>query len=221
MNLQDALSSGIQALGLDLPADTPERLDAFARLLIKWNKVYNLTAIRDEGQVLTHHLLDSLSALPALAGIEGADLDGAVIGPEAFVLRYPGRRPDRPWALLPAVPDFHHVALAGIAQEGHLGPVVRAPLAHGQVQLQAHLLGKAELSVLGFGHEAGGLSAAQHRDGSGENQFLSRHRRSPLRARCRMTLQLPAVISRAWQISAVSSSRNSRIMKTRAVLAGR
>jgi 16S rRNA (guanine527-N7)-methyltransferase len=65
MNLQDALASGIQALGLDLPADTPERLDAFARLLIKWNKVYNLTAIRDEGQVLTHHLLDSLSVLPA------------------------------------------------------------------------------------------------------------------------------------------------------------
>ena len=69
MNLQDALSSGIQALGLDLPADTPERLDAFARLLIKWNKVYNLTAIRHEEQVLTHHLLDSLSVLPALAAI--------------------------------------------------------------------------------------------------------------------------------------------------------
>lgn len=86
MNLQDALSSGIQALGLDLPADTPERLDAFARLLIKWNKVYNLTAIRDEGQVLTHHLLDSLSALPALAGIKrlvdvgsGGGLPGVVL----------------------------------------------------------------------------------------------------------------------------------------------
>ena len=86
MNLQDALSSGIQALGLDLPAGTPERLDAFARLLIKWNKVYNLTAIRDEGQVLTHHLLDSLSVLPALAGIErlvdvgsGGGLPGVVL----------------------------------------------------------------------------------------------------------------------------------------------
>ena len=47
MNLQDALSSGIQALGLDLPAGTPERLDAFARLLIKWNKAYNLTGVRN------------------------------------------------------------------------------------------------------------------------------------------------------------------------------
>ncbi len=86
MKLQDALTDGIQALGLDLPADTPARLDAFARLLIKWNKVYNLTAIRDEGQVLTHHLLDSLSVLPALAGIKrlvdvgsGGGLPGVVL----------------------------------------------------------------------------------------------------------------------------------------------
>ena len=86
MKLQDALTDGIQALGLDLPADTPARLDAFARLLIKWNKVYNLTAIRDEAQVLTHHLLDSLSVLPALSGItrlvdvgSGGGLPGVVL----------------------------------------------------------------------------------------------------------------------------------------------
>lgn len=42
------LEKGIAALGLDLPADAPEKLLAFARLLIKWNKVYNLIAIRDE-----------------------------------------------------------------------------------------------------------------------------------------------------------------------------
>ena len=86
MNLQDALADGIRALGLDLPEGTPERLEAFARLLIKWNKVYNLTAIRDENQVLTHHLLDSLSVLPALAGItrlvdvgSGGGLPGVVL----------------------------------------------------------------------------------------------------------------------------------------------
>ena len=86
MNLQDALAGGIRALGLDLAPDVPERLEAFARLLIKWNKVYNLTAIRDETQVLTHHLLDSLSVLPALGGItrlvdvgSGGGLPGVVL----------------------------------------------------------------------------------------------------------------------------------------------
>ena len=86
MNLQDALADGIRALGLDLAPDVPERLEAFARLLIKWNKVYNLTAIRDETQVLTHHLLDSLSVLPALGGIQrlvdvgsGGGLPGVVL----------------------------------------------------------------------------------------------------------------------------------------------
>ena len=80
------LEKGIAALGLDLPADAPEKLLAFARLLIKWNKVYNLTAIRDEAQVVTHHLLDSLSVLPQLAGItrlvdvgSGGGLPGIVL----------------------------------------------------------------------------------------------------------------------------------------------
>ncbi|WP_300438082.1 16S rRNA (guanine(527)-N(7))-methyltransferase RsmG [Zoogloea sp.] len=80
------LEKGIVALGLDLPAEAQEKLLAFARLLIKWNKVYNLTAIRDEAQVVTHHLLDSLSVLPQLAGItrlvdvgSGGGLPGVVL----------------------------------------------------------------------------------------------------------------------------------------------
>ena len=80
------LEKGIAALGLDLPADAPEKLLAFARLLIKWNKVYNLTAIRDEAQVVTHHLLDSLSVLPHMGGIDrlvdvgsGGGLPGVVL----------------------------------------------------------------------------------------------------------------------------------------------
>jgi 16S rRNA (guanine527-N7)-methyltransferase len=39
---------------------------AFLDLLQKWNKVYNLTAVRDPQEMLTHHLLDSLAAVPAL-----------------------------------------------------------------------------------------------------------------------------------------------------------
>ncbi len=86
MSMATTLEKGIVALGLDLPAEAQEKLLAFARLLIKWNKVYNLTAIRDEAQVVTHHLLDSLSVLPQLAGItrlvdvgSGGGLPGVVL----------------------------------------------------------------------------------------------------------------------------------------------
>ena len=86
MSMATTLEKGIAALGLDLPAEAQEKLLAFARLLIKWNKVYNLTAIRDEAQVVTHHLLDSLSVLPQLAGItrlvdvgSGGGLPGVVL----------------------------------------------------------------------------------------------------------------------------------------------
>ncbi len=86
MSMAATLEKGIAALGLDLPPEAQEKLLAFARLLIKWNKVYNLTAIRDEAQVVTHHLLDSLSVLPQLAGItrlvdvgSGGGLPGVVL----------------------------------------------------------------------------------------------------------------------------------------------
>lgn len=65
----DALGAGLVALGLSLSPATQARLMSFAALLQKWNKVYNLTSIRDAGQVVTHHLLDSLAVLPHLGGI--------------------------------------------------------------------------------------------------------------------------------------------------------
>ncbi|SIQ83497.1 16S rRNA m(7)G-527 methyltransferase [Aromatoleum tolulyticum] len=64
------LERGLAQMGLTLPVDVQTKLLAFAALLQKWNKVYNLTSIRDPGQILTHHLLDSLVVLPQLAGIE-------------------------------------------------------------------------------------------------------------------------------------------------------
>lgn len=60
------LSEGIAALGLSLPPGAEERLAAYLALLAKWNRVYNLTAIRDPREMVTHHLLDSLAVLPAL-----------------------------------------------------------------------------------------------------------------------------------------------------------
>ncbi|MBS3916981.1 MAG: 16S rRNA (guanine(527)-N(7))-methyltransferase RsmG, partial [Sulfuritalea sp.] len=62
----EQLSRGLAALGEDLPPPVHKQLLAFAALLGKWNKVYNLTALRDEAQVISHHLLDSLAVLPHL-----------------------------------------------------------------------------------------------------------------------------------------------------------
>lgn len=66
MNLRD----GIAALGLSLPAGAEDKLQAYLALLAKWNRTYNLTAIRDPGQMVTHHLLDSLAVLPHLGDIK-------------------------------------------------------------------------------------------------------------------------------------------------------
>ncbi len=60
------LNDGIVALGLTLPAGAEDKLEVFLALLAKWNRVYNLTAIRDFDQMVTHHLLDSLAVLPHL-----------------------------------------------------------------------------------------------------------------------------------------------------------
>ena len=64
------LQSGIQALGLDLSAEQQTLLLAYTDLLKKWNKTYNLTALRDEAQMVSHHLLDSLTLLPYLQGAQ-------------------------------------------------------------------------------------------------------------------------------------------------------
>jgi len=60
----DKLASGLATLGLDLPEAAQLKLLAFRDLLLKWNKTYNLTALRDPEQAISHHLLDSLAILP-------------------------------------------------------------------------------------------------------------------------------------------------------------
>jgi 16S rRNA (guanine527-N7)-methyltransferase len=63
-------AAGLAALGLALPREVVERLLAFGELLLKWNRVYNLTALREPHELVTHHLLDSLAVLPHLARVE-------------------------------------------------------------------------------------------------------------------------------------------------------
>ncbi|MFM1925629.1 MAG: Ribosomal small subunit methyltransferase [Pseudomonadota bacterium] len=66
VDLAAGLSAGVQALGLGLTADQQRRLLDYVAMIQKWNKVYNLTALRDPADMLTHHLLDSLTAVAPL-----------------------------------------------------------------------------------------------------------------------------------------------------------
>jgi 16S rRNA (guanine527-N7)-methyltransferase len=62
------LADGIKALDLELDDRQHTQLLDYLALLFKWNSVYNLTSVRDPLQMVTHHLLDSLAAVPAFAG---------------------------------------------------------------------------------------------------------------------------------------------------------
>jgi 16S rRNA (guanine527-N7)-methyltransferase len=64
--MREVLRAGVDALGLALSDAQIDQLLAFQALLQKWNKVYNLTAVRDTQEMLTHHLLDSLAAVAPL-----------------------------------------------------------------------------------------------------------------------------------------------------------
>ena len=61
-----ALRSGLAALSLGLTEAQVDQLLDYQELIQKWNKVYNLTAVRSPAEMLTHHLLDSLSIIRPL-----------------------------------------------------------------------------------------------------------------------------------------------------------
>jgi 16S rRNA (guanine527-N7)-methyltransferase len=64
--LLPALQKGLDGLGLILTEDQRAQLLAYMDLIGKWTKVYNLTAVRDANEMLTHHLLDSLAVVVPL-----------------------------------------------------------------------------------------------------------------------------------------------------------
>jgi len=75
MTPQAALERGLVELALVLPSGAAEKLMAYLGLLAKWNQIYNLTAIRDPLQSVSHHLLDSLVVLRELSDCAGTLVD--------------------------------------------------------------------------------------------------------------------------------------------------
>jgi 16S rRNA (guanine527-N7)-methyltransferase len=68
------LASGLHELQLALSSAEQSRLLAYVELLTKWNKAYNLTAVRDPDQMISRHLLDSLAITPCLRGARVLDV---------------------------------------------------------------------------------------------------------------------------------------------------
>lgn len=94
--LTHTLQTGLAQLGLDLPQAAQNQLVEHLMLVQKWNKIYNLTAVRDVEKMVTHHVLDSLAVVPHIAGAatlldvgSGAGLPGiplAIACPELQVI---------------------------------------------------------------------------------------------------------------------------------------
>lgn len=88
-----ALRRGLAELGRPLDEAAQLKLLAFVELLAKWNKTYNLTAIRDPLQMISHHLLDSLAVLPHLPAGTLADVgSGGGLPGIPLAIAEPGRR---------------------------------------------------------------------------------------------------------------------------------
>ena len=91
----EELACGARELGVELSGRQQEQLLAYLALLIKWNKAYNLTAVRDPDEMVSRHLLDSLSVVPQVAEAGDNWLDvgsgGGMPGVPLAIL-FPGRR---------------------------------------------------------------------------------------------------------------------------------
>lgn len=89
-DLAAQLQQGLQSINLQLSNEQQLALIAFIKLLKKWNRVYNLTAVHDLHQMLERHILDSLSIAPYLKGVRVVDIGaGAGLPGIPLAIAYP------------------------------------------------------------------------------------------------------------------------------------
>ncbi len=99
--LATVLAEGIAEMKLDVSPAQQEKLMGYLALMNKWNSVYNLTSLRDPMQMVTHHLLDSLAAVPAFEGARNVLDVGAGGGLPGIVLAI--CRPDMKLSMIDTV----------------------------------------------------------------------------------------------------------------------
>lgn len=99
--LSQVLADGINEMKLDVTVSQQEKLLDYLALMNKWNSVYNLTSLRDPMQMVTHHVLDSLAAVPAFAAARNVLDVGAGGGLPGIVLAI--SRPDMKVSMIDTV----------------------------------------------------------------------------------------------------------------------
>ena len=125
--LRARLGAGAAQLGVALPDEAQEKLIAYLHLLQRWNRVYNLTAVRDPERMVGRHLLDSLAAAPLLQGSRFIDV-GSGAGLPGIPLAL--ARPESSWVLLDSSAKRCRFLIQAVAELGLSGVEV----VHGRVE---------------------------------------------------------------------------------------
>lgn len=152
---QAALQRGLDDLALALPEGAQEKLLAYLELLAKWNKTYNLTAIRDPQKMISHHLLDSLAVLPHLPAGPLADVgSGGGLPGIPLAIADPARRV--------TLNDANHKKAAFLQQAVIELKLTNADVHVGRVQAWRPAQRFACVITRGFAELADFISACRH-----------------------------------------------------------
>lgn len=152
---QAALQRGLDGLALALPEGAQEKLLAYLELLAKWNKTYNLTAIRDPQKMISHHLLDSLAVLPHLPAGPLADVgSGGGLPGIPLAIAEPARRV--------TLNDANHKKAAFLQQAVIELRLTNADVHVGRVQAWRPAQRFACVITRGFAELADFISACRH-----------------------------------------------------------
>lgn len=150
-----ALERGLSMLALALPAGGEEKLLAYLDLLTKWNRTYNLTAIRDPLRMVSHHLLDSLAVLREIPAGSLADVgSGAGLPGIPIAIAEPDRRV--------TLNDANHKKSAFLRQAVIELGIANTEVHHGRVQSWRPLERFAVVISRGFTELAEFIAACRH-----------------------------------------------------------